>query len=277
MSSLAPLLWTGEGFVATDGCDTSNPALQVADSWLVTDAQVLAIALHRERFEHGLRARGVTETELAALRVDSFWEAALAEIPPEGDWFPRVELVTVNGMPSLRFRLRPAPKLTRSLSVASHLGEDPRTAPTIKGPDLAAMASLRTLAQQRGADEAVLLTEDGYLSEGATTCLVWWRGDILCTAPEEFERVDSITLKTTLGMARALQVETHNEAVTPQELDGTELWALNALQGIRIVTKWLDGPELAERPGRLAQWRLRRERLRRPLHPFPADRAGSER
>ena len=47
------------------------------------------------------------------------------------------------------------------------------------------------------------------------------------------------------------------------ELDGTELWALSALHGIRIVTRWVDGPELAEKPGRLATWSARLDSLRR--------------
>jgi hypothetical protein len=53
--------------------------------------------------------------------------------------------------------------------------------------------------------------------------------------------------------------------VTPAELDGTELWALSALHGIRIVTSWVDGPQLAEQPGRLATWRTRLDALRKPL------------
>ena len=47
--------------------------------------------------------------------------------------------------------------------------------------------------------------------------------------------------------------------------DGTELWALSALHGIRIVTAWVDGPSLAEKPGRLAQWRTRLDALRKPV------------
>jgi len=57
--------------------------------------------------------------------------------------------------------------------------------------------------------------------------------------------------------------------VTPDELDGLEIWALNALQGIRIVTEWIDGPSTAEQPGRLALWRARLDRLRKPLPDLP--------
>ena len=60
--------------------------------------------------------------------------------------------------------------------------------------------------------------------------------------------------------------------MTPAELDGTELWALSALHGPRIVTGWIDGPSTAELPGRLATWRSRLEKLRKPIHPPPEPR-----
>ncbi len=121
--------------------------------------------------------------------------------------------------------------------------------------------------QAQGADEAVLLTDDGYVVEGAFSALLWWRGEILCGPPAAFERVDSVTARSVLTLAAALGHDLHEEAVTPAELAGTELWVLSALHGIRIATAWIDGPELAEQPGRLAAWRARLDRLRRPIHP----------
>jgi len=38
---------------------------------------------------------------------------------------------------------------------------------------------------------------------------------------------------------------------------------VSALHGIRLVTAWIDGPALAERPGRAALWRSRLEALTR--------------
>ena len=84
----------------------------------------------------------------------------------------------------------------------------------------------------------------------------------LCSAGVAF---DSVTVRSVLALATALGIETYQEAVTPAELDGTELWALSALHGARIVTRWADGPELAELPGRLATWRARLGALRQAL------------
>jgi len=255
MSSPTPVTadiyrWTGHSLDLLDYCDLSDTSIAAADSWLVENGRTLALDLHRARFlEH-------------APAATDFWDASIAAIPRDGDWFPRVELHT-NGR--MLFRLRSAPTRTRSVTLATHHGPDPRTSPTAKGPDLDAMRRLRTAAQALGADEAVILSPDGYVVEGSYSALLWWRGAILCFPPAEFERVPSITARSLIGLAVALGIETLEEAVTPAELDGTEVWALNALQGPRIVTGWVDGPGMAELPGRIAQWRLRLGALAHPL------------
>ncbi len=231
-------------------CDMTATAIVAADSWLVSDGLVLGLGLHRSRFQ------------ASAPDTDDFWDAAIAAIPREGEWFPRVELHS-NGR--LLFRLRSAPERTRSAVLATWSGADPRTTPRVKGPDLEAMLRIRTDVQRQGADEAVILTEDGYVVEGAYSGLLWWRGDILCSPPAEFPRVDSVTARTVLTLAAALRLDTHEEACMPRELEGTEVWALSALHGVRIATGWIDGPGLAERPGRLSAWRARLDALRRPI------------
>jgi branched-subunit amino acid aminotransferase/4-amino-4-deoxychorismate lyase len=240
----------GGGLEALEYCDMTDSRIVAADSWLVTDGKALALDLHSSRFLD------------SAPGAEAFWDAAIAAIPAEGDWFPRVELHEPR---RLVFRLRSAPERTRSAVLATWTGPDPRTEPLVKGPDLASMLRIRTAVQAQGADEAAILSDDGYVVEGAYSALLWWRGEILCGPPSTFDRVDSVTARSVLTLARALGIDTHEEAVTPAELDGTELWALSALHGIRIVTRWVDGPELAEKPGRLAQWRARLSALRRDI------------
>jgi branched-subunit amino acid aminotransferase/4-amino-4-deoxychorismate lyase len=119
--------------------------------------------------------------------------------------------------------------------------------------------------QPLGAEEAVILSPDGYVVEGAYSALVWWRGAILCAASPDLARIDSVTERSLLGMAGALGVETYQESVTPAELDGCEVWALSALHGPRIITEWVGGPAMAALPGRLDLWRTRLAVLRREL------------
>jgi branched-subunit amino acid aminotransferase/4-amino-4-deoxychorismate lyase len=135
----------------------------------------------------------------------------------------------------------------------------------VKGPDLERLAALRTEAEGRGADEAVILSPDGTVVEGNYTSLVWWRGDALCTVAEAVPRLPGVTEKSLVTLATALGVEVLPDEVLPDELGGREVWALNSLQGIRIATHWIDGPTLAEKPGRLRLWRARLDRLRRPV------------
>lgn len=250
--------WRDGALEALEYCDMTETTLEAADSWLVTNGTVLGLELHRERF---LGAIG----DSAGLDLDAFWGASIATIPRDGDWFPRVELQNRSGARQLVFRLRSAPERSRSAVLATWGGRDPRTTPRVKGPDLDAMLRLRTTVQMVGADEAVILSPDGYVVEGAYSALLWWRGNILCGPPADLDRVDSVTARTVLTLATALGLDTHEEAVTPAELDGTELWVLSALHGIRIATAWVDGPSLAEQPGRLATWRARLDTLRRPL------------
>ena len=232
-------------------CDMTDTSIVVADSWRVVDGKVRAIGLHRDRF-----------LDTAGPDAESFWDASIDAIPRTGDWFPRVEQHSTG---RLVFRLRSTPETSRSAVLATWGGKDPRTAPAIKGPDLESLLRIRTSVQSQGATEAVITSEDGYVIDGAYSALLWWRGEILCGPPSEFERVNSVTSRSVLTLATALGLDTHEEAVTPTELDGTELWVLSALHGIRIATGWVDGPQLAEKPGRLAAWQGRLDALRRAL------------
>lgn len=212
-------------------------ALEPAEQPLGTAAAAV-VAAETWHVDHGMalalhlhRSRFLSTVGPGA---DAFWDAAIGSIPMEGDWHPRVEADSAG---SLTFHLRPAAERSRSV----------------------------VLATGRGVDEAVILSADGYVVEGTGTGLLWWRGDILCAPPAELQHTDSITARSVLTLARALGFDTHEEAVTPAELAGTELWTADALHGLRIATRWIDGPALAERPGRIGVWRDRLDALRRPI------------
>lgn len=273
----AVLRWTG-GTLEPPGPETADPAragvaadagsppaggpeltatVLAADSWRVDDGLVLALDAHRDRF-------------LAAVggRADArpFWRAAVAALPREGVWFPRVELLQrPDGSEELRLLLRPAPPRGRELIVAAHRGPDPRTQPTVKGPDLDVLGAARAAVAARGAGEAVLLSPDGAIVEGAWSALVWWRGERMHVVDPTLPRIRSVTEHALLAVAAGLGVEAAPSRSTPAQLVGAELWVLSALHGPRLVREWVDGPALTERPGRLELWRARLEALRAPL------------
>lgn len=252
------LRWTGDGLAPSEGAEHRGD-IAVADSWFVGDGAALALGLHRDRF------LATAITAAAPHDVARFWDAAVAAIPREGAWFPRVEVRIDAGAPELVMRLREAPPRHRSAILATHSGSDPRREPRVKGPSLDALERLRAAARTEGADDIVILDELGHVVEGGATALAWWRGDILCLPAEELDRVDSVTARSVTALATATAVPISWETTTPLELDGLEVWALNALHGPRIVTRWIDGPRTAEEPGRLAAWRARLEVLRAPL------------
>lgn len=251
--------WEAGALVPRDDCAVTPAVLRVADSFLVSDGSALATGLHRARFTESAREQGFGD----AHRLSDFWDAALACVPREGAWFPRFELVRMRDADRLRFLLRPAPELHATV-VLSTAASDPRRTPAIKGPDLEQLSVLRQRAQRAGADEAVIL-DAGRVSDGATTALLWWRGDVLLAPPLSFPRVDSVGARSVRGIAAALGVPVDEEAATPAELAGCVVWAVNALHGIREVTEWIGGPGVGRDPRRTAAWRDRFAALSRPL------------
>jgi branched-subunit amino acid aminotransferase/4-amino-4-deoxychorismate lyase len=260
MSSGSIFRWRDGALEELDYCDMADTRVLAADSFLVRDGRVRGLDLHRDRF-----LKAVPATMRAQLAVEAFWDAVVAELPRAEDWFPRVELQLRLQTPLLVLRLRTAPARTRSVRVASYAGADPRTKPTVKGPDLERLAAVRTSVQPLGAEEAVLLSPERYVVEGAYSALAWWRGDDLVFPNPALERVDSVTARSLHVLATALGMRVRTEFVHPEELEGLEVWALSALHGARIVTSWVDGPALAEEAGRLETWRRRLDAIARPL------------
>lgn len=270
MSSELLFRWNGHALAEERADNDAEYAIDAADSLLVSEGMAFALELHRTRFVNAVERMTVGRKRLDPVEVEAFWDAACDMIPRRGDWFPRVELRSSTGDTHLAYRQRPAPALTRSVTLGTLEGADPRLMPEVKGPDLRALVVARETAQVRGANDVVILTPRGHIIDAATSALVWWRGDTLCSPPlgdedPAFARVSSVTAKSILGLATVLGIETRTERVLPADLEGSEVWALNALHGIRMVTGWVDGPHLAEMPGRMRAWRERREALRAPI------------
>lgn len=248
MSASAPLRWRARALVPDDACDLAEPTLLAADSWLVVDGAVLDLDAHLARFgDTAIPVVGTTE-------FDAFWAAASAALPATGVWFPRVELELVRDAPRLSLRVREAPPRRTTAVLATWRGADPRTAPTVKGPDLSALQRLRTTVQPLGADEAVLLAGDGSVVEGAYSALLWWRGGVLHQPSPTLARIPSVTAAAIVRLADELGVPVRAEAVPPAELDGAEVWVCSALHGIRMATGWVDGPSLRQDPARRERW-----------------------
>jgi branched-subunit amino acid aminotransferase/4-amino-4-deoxychorismate lyase len=129
-----------------------------------------------------------------------------------------------------------------------------RTRPRTKGPDLDWLAGQRAAAVAAGADEAVLLSRSGRVLEGATTSIMWWHGDKLCAPPPDAGVLPGITRLILLDLAAFIGVGITLRCPVPAELAGLEVWAVNALHGIRPVTGWV-GADIEPGPvRRAARW-----------------------
>jgi branched-subunit amino acid aminotransferase/4-amino-4-deoxychorismate lyase len=205
------------------------------------------------------------ETSIDADEANTFWHTAVAELPRTGDWFPRFDAIRTAAGDRLVLRIRSAPPLGASVRVASVAGPDPRTRPAVKGPDLDRLLAIRAEAAADGVDEPVILSPAGHIVDGVTSAVLWWRGDRLLAPSASLSRVDSVTAKSVRLIASATGTTTGEEFASPSDLAGCEVWVVNALHGIRVVTSWSGAPALARNPRRAALWQRRLDALVRAL------------
>ncbi|MDX3523653.1 aminotransferase class IV [Streptomyces scabiei] len=253
------LVWNSHGGLTAE---ENDQGMVVADSWLVQDGRARGYAMHWDRFSNAVASHGVDPSEIAGFRA-----AVTARLPRSGTWFPRVELLA-GPTPRLALRLRPAPRLRDTARVWVADGVDPRIRPTVKGPDFAAQGGLRKRARLHGADEAILLDENGHAIEGAFSSLLWWDGGDLCTAPDDGRILLGITRRLLLDRAARLGVTVRHTRVRPAHLARCEVWITSALHGIRVVTGWEpDGAAAPPAPFAGGLWQTHLDAL---LEPLPA-------
>ena len=207
--------------------------IQVADSFLVNEGRVRSLHKHKARFNSSAE-------KLTDLDLDTFWDEAIKLIPRDGQVFPRLELSNDN----LVLRLREPAEFKPSVTLWSADEPDERIDPNTKGPDLAYGGILRRKANLYGADEAIILNQDGYVVEGALSSLLWWRDDVLYGPDENTRWLPSVTRSDLFDIANQAGYSAATENVRPEDLIGLELWVVSSLSGIRPVIDWvnLGGP-----------------------------------
>ncbi len=210
-----------------------DDALTVADSFLVQNGTVRALDRHFARFASSI------SDERTRRQLPGFFASAVAVIPHSGDWFPRLEYrESQPAGQKLFLRIRTAPERTESVRLWTLADRDPRTNPAVKGPDLAICQQLRRAANLHGADEAVLVTEDGFIADGALSSIVWWENETLFGPDDTTPWLPSITRELVFELASQAGYQTNQRRARPAELAGCEVWSLSALQGIRAVEAW---------------------------------------
>lgn len=241
--------------------DAAESVLRVADSWLVRDGQTRALHLHRQRFLSSV----LSLTTLRERDIAPFWDAAMTRIPSTGLWFPRIELAGSIRHPVFRFRLRKAPAIHHTIRLYDGYLADFRKAPRHKGPDLARCVAMRRDILSSGAEEALITTAQGFILEGLTTTILWWENGTLCRVPPSCRILPGITCRLILRIAERNGIPIASRMRKPHELNHREVWAVNALHGIRQVVSWKKSPIQTETHSDIGYWREALESFREPV------------
>ena len=223
--------------------NNSSPLEVVAaDSFVVDQGKTIGYDQHLSRFAEAITDAGFSlDAELA-----EFISRCEMWIPREGRWFPRFDLVTSPEGHYFRYhhRLAPAQQETASLIVAP---SDTRLVPHRKGPDLERMGDLRWWAYSRGAQEALILSPEGIVVEGAYSAIAVIDHDSneFAITPRSFPRIPSVTERIVRILADEDGLSVAEKPHSLAQLEGKEVWVLSALHGIRNATEISGGPVLA--------------------------------
>lgn len=151
--------------------------------------------------------------------------------------------------------LRPPPAAVRlataTIRVPAH---DPLSA--IKTANKLPQILARAEAEERGADEALLLNLEGDVAEAASSNVFWIRNGTVCTPPVSAGALAGVTREVVLEICRAHQLPTLEESITRSALLGIDgVFLTNSGQGIVPATE-IDGQKLKQSPlvARLQEW-----------------------
>lgn len=239
--------------------------LLVADSFRVRvrdgQAEVRGFAQHLARFRGSVVEVWNQISSDEEARLDNFLAHAVSRIAAGGEAFPRLELWrNSDGETSYELSERPLPPLGSSL-VARTAGHVALEAPARKGPGIGILGALN---RKLGA-EAVLTDEAGRVREGATTSLIYWTDESGESGLmiEDRNRVESVTELLIMDAAQRRLVGAkpnrqrtgalHLGSPTVAELQRAEVWAVNALHGIRLISS-IDGVSLPDPEPTRLQW-----------------------
>lgn len=246
--------------------------------------EVRGLALHLARFRAAVVEATVDEASAAktgsnidsnttgfalpSQQLDEFLTDAAARIHAAGEGFPRLELWGT-GVPGqapgfeLSLALRPLPEIRSTIELRTAALPSIVTHPARKGPNIAVYSAL---GRELGC-EGLLLDDRGTVIEGTTTSLVWWDAAGRGFVSASTQRVASVAEALVARIARGLGTPLSPAHVSPEQLAGCAVWAVNALHGIRPVLS-IDGRELARQdPDRLAQYRFAFDAMWEPVRP----------
>ncbi|MBA3778669.1 MAG: aminotransferase class IV [Chloroflexi bacterium] len=209
-----------------------------------------------------LAAEGLTGTDAdAAIRITVTRGATLGRglLPPEEGAEPTIVVQAWAAVPP------PAERLERGLSiVASQVRRDPSNPlAALKTTARADYVFARLEARRAGADDALFLTNDGFLLEATSANLFLVQGDDVATPAIDCGILSGTTRGWVLGWARRAGLGTREGWLTTRDLvDADEAFLSSSVAGILPVTRFEGEPVGSGRPGPITgQARAAREQF----------------
>ena len=216
------------------------------DSFLVREGRALDVDAHVDRL--------TTSSELPKAEIHPTYADLLRFAAASPGWtFP---LVTIEaGRIGYALRLFEPAQLRTTVTLWTSDAPDMRTFPRLKGPDFSLQTSLRRRAEEHGAEEAIIIGQDGFLREGAYSSLVYWSDGALVISSSS-RRLPSVTEAAVVRAAGSSGDRVAMRDFRPEEVRAAdEVWTLSSLHGIRVVTRW-DGKRMTN-AGIAAEYRNR--------------------
>lgn len=182
------------------------------------------------------------EIDLGAVRAEI---AALLAAADPSELNGVLRLVLTRGGRRIAL-LEPLPEMAARVALASVTFAPVRVLDGVKSLSYAANMLATRLAQEQGADEALLVTPHGRVLEAPTSTIFWARDGALRTPPLSDHVLDSITRRRLLAAIEARAEETSLDDL----LAADEAFLASTLREVQAV-RAVDGRELGAAPGPL--------------------------
>ena len=222
--------------VTDDGVARGDGAFETVGVW---GGHAFRLADHLDRLAQSLAAIALPPPDRAVIER----EAAELLDAASDDGALRI-YVTASGTRILT--LSPPPQRRDVASLA------PQPAPWIRPLGLFGPAGAKTMsympnmaatrrAQRDGADDALLLSLEGWVLEGPTFAVLWVSGGQLHTAPVELGIVDSISRRTVLELAQSAQIPVVEQARPLDHLlDADEVMVCSSVRPLLAIKRVAD-------------------------------------
>lgn len=110
--------------------------------------------------------------------------------------------------------------------------EEPHTGYPVKSVDRAMFERAAAEAGNKGADEPLLCTEEGWVAESPRFAVAWLEGDAVCLPALDLDILPSVGRARLIDLAADAGLDVREVRCAPEALDGKPLVLVNAVQGV---------------------------------------------